>query len=134
MALCCPNFQWSFCTRPPNSRDLERLKLPISFCASCPDADEPILQRYLFSKSIRDSIQLIFTSSAFDRDLQWIIELLPFFLPFLPYLVDTFQEFLIAEHIKPRMHILEISILSLKCVVVRPTKTPKSADKKMAQF
>ena len=48
--------------------------------------------------------------------------------------LDTFQDFLIAEHIKPSMHILEISILSLKCVVVRPTKTPKSADKKMAQF
>ena len=50
------------------------------------------------------------------------------------YTIDTFQDFLIAEHIKPRIHVLEISILSLKCVVVRPTKTPKSADKKMAQF
>ena len=48
--------------------------------------------------------------------------------------LDTFQDFLIAEHIKPRMHMLEISILLLKCVVVRPTKTPKTADKKMAQF
>ena len=48
--------------------------------------------------------------------------------------IDTFQDFLIAEHIKPRMHILEICILSLKRVVFRPTKTPKSADKKMAQF
>ena len=56
-------------TIPPNSRDLERLKLPISFCASCPETDEPILQRYLFSKSIRDLIQLILTSSAFDRDV-----------------------------------------------------------------
>ena len=50
------------------------------------------------------------------------------------YVLDTFQDFLIIEHMKPRMHILEISILSLKCVVVRPTKTPKSADKKIAQF
>ena len=55
-------------------------------------------------------------------------------MPFTAWKLDTFQDFLITEHIKPRMHILEISILSLKCVVVRPTKTPKSADKKMAQI
>ena len=48
--------------------------------------------------------------------------------------VDTFQDFLIAEHMKPRMHILEISISSLNHVNVRPTKTPKLADKKCAQF
>ena len=46
------------------------------------------------------------------------------------YTLDTFQDFLIAEHIKPRMHILEISISSLNHVILRPTKTPKSADKK----
>jgi hypothetical protein len=50
------------------------------------------------------------------------------------YIVDTFQDFLIAEHMKPRMHILEISIFSLNHVNVRPTKTPKLADKKCAQF
>ena len=44
--------------------------------------------------------------------------------------IDTFQHFLIAEHMKPCMHILEISISSLNHFVVRPTKTPKSADKK----
>ena len=44
--------------------------------------------------------------------------------------LDTFQDFLIAEHMKPCMHILEISISSLNHVIVRPTKTPKSADKK----
>ena len=44
--------------------------------------------------------------------------------------LDTFQDFLIAEDMKLRMHILEISIYSLKHVIVRPTKTPKSADKK----
>ena len=45
------------------------------------------------------------------------------------YIIDTFQDFLIAEHMKPRMHVLEISISSLNHVIVRPTKTPKSADK-----
>ena len=44
--------------------------------------------------------------------------------------LDTFQDFLIAKHMKPYMHIKEISISSLKHVIVRPTKTPKSADKK----
>ena len=46
------------------------------------------------------------------------------------WLVDTFQDFLIGEYMKPRMHIMEISISSLNHFVVRPTKTPKSADKK----
>jgi hypothetical protein len=57
-----------------------------------------------------------------------------FFLkkPNFGYLLDTFQDFLIAEHMKPRMHILEISISSLNHVIVRPTKTPKLADKKCA--
>ena len=48
--------------------------------------------------------------------------------------VDTFQDFLIAEHMKPRMHVLKISISSQNQVIVRPTKTPKLADKKCAQF
>ena len=46
------------------------------------------------------------------------------------YVLDTFRDFLIAEHIKPCMRILEISISSLNHVIVRPTKTPK----KCAQF
>ena len=46
--------------------------------------------------------------------------------------VDTFQDFFITEHMKPRMHILEINISSLNHVIVRPTKTPKLADKKCA--
>ena len=50
------------------------------------------------------------------------------------YVLDTFQDFLIAEHMKQRMHILEISISSLNHVIFRPTKTPKLADKKYAQF
>ena len=50
------------------------------------------------------------------------------------YVLDTFQDFSIAEHIKPRMHILEVSISSLNHVILRPTKTPKLADKKYAQF
>jgi hypothetical protein len=48
--------------------------------------------------------------------------------------VDTFQDFFIAEHIKPCIRILEISISSLNHVIVRPTKTPILADKKCAQF
>ena len=43
------------------------------------------------------------------------------------YTLDTFQDFLIAEHMKP-------GISSLNHVNVRPTKTPKLADKKCAQF
>ena len=49
-------------------------------------------------------------------------------------IIDTFQDFLIAEHMKPCMHILKISISSQNHVIVRPTKTPKLADKKCAQF
>ena len=48
--------------------------------------------------------------------------------------LDTFQDFLIAEHMKPRVYVLEISISSLNYVIVRPTKTPKSAVKKFAQI
>ena len=44
--------------------------------------------------------------------------------------LDTFQDFLIAKQMKPYLHTKEISISSLKHVIVRPTKTPKSADKK----
>ena len=36
--------------------------------------------------------------------------------------LDTFQDFLIKLGIKPRRHILEISIFSLNHVIVRPTK------------
>ena len=35
---------------------------------------------------------------------------------------------------KPRMHVLELSISSLNHVNVRPTKTPKLPDKKCAHF
>ena len=48
--------------------------------------------------------------------------------------LDTFQDFLIAVHMKPHMDLLEISISSLNHVIVRPTKTPKSAVKKFAQI
>ena len=79
-----------------------------------------------------------------------VFEILKWFLPYCAVLetrqlvasqihhgrctLDTFQDFLIAEHMKPRMHILEISISSLNHVILRPTKTPKLADKKYAQF
>ena len=38
------------------------------------------------------------------------------------YSVDTVQDFLIKLGIKPRLHILKISIFSLNHVIVRPTK------------
>ena len=44
--------------------------------------------------------------------------------------VDTFQDFLIAEHMKPCIHTLKISISSLNHFATRPTKTPKTTDKK----
>ena len=53
---------------------------------------------------------------------------------FTTYVVDTFQDLLIAEHMKPHMNILEISISLLNHVNFRPTKTSKLADKKCAQF
>ena len=48
--------------------------------------------------------------------------------------LDSFQDFLVSEHMEPRMHLLEISISSLNHVIVRPTKTPKLADKNCAQY
>ena len=50
------------------------------------------------------------------------------------FLLDIFQDFLISEHMKPRMNILEISISSPNQVHVRPTKPPKLYDGKCAQF
>ena len=57
--------------------------------------------------------------------------------PFYSYMmlwVDTVQDFLIKLGIKPRMHVWEISILSLNNVIVRPTKILNSADKNWAHF
>ena len=48
--------------------------------------------------------------------------------------VDTVQDFLIKLGIKPRMHLWEISILSLYNVIVRPTKIMNRADKNWAHF
>ena len=53
---------------------------------------------------------------------------------FTPSILDTFQDFLIAEHMKPFMHLLKISISSLNHVNVRATKTPKLADKTMCSI
>ena len=43
--------------------------------------------------------------------------------------VDTVQDFLIKLGIKPRLHILKISIFSLNHVIVRPTKIIKDLCK-----
>ena len=48
--------------------------------------------------------------------------------------LDTVQDFLIKLGIKPRMHLWEISILSLNNVIVRPTKIMNRADKNWAHF
>ena len=42
---------------------------------------------------------------------------------FTTYVVDTFQDFLIADHMKPHMNILEISISLLNHVIVRPKES-----------
>ena len=46
-------------------------------------------------------------------------------------MLDTIQDFL---SIKPRMHLGEISILSLNSVIVRPTKIMNRADENWAHF
>ena len=50
------------------------------------------------------------------------------------YIVDTFQDFLIAEHMKPCMHILEISISSINHVIVRPIPKLQNKLTKNANF
>ena len=44
-------------------------------------------------------------------------------------ILENVQDFLIKLGIKPRMHILEISIFSLNHVIVRPTKIIKDLRK-----
>ena len=39
-----------------------------------------------------------------------------------------------TEHMKPCMHVLKISISSKNHFIVRPTKTPKLADKKLCSI
>ena len=48
--------------------------------------------------------------------------------------LDTVKDFLIKLGIEPRMHLWEISILSLNNVIVRPTKIMNRADKNWAHF
>ena len=44
------------------------------------------------------------------------------------------SRFYFAEHVKPCMHILEINISSQNHFNVRPTKTPKLADKNVVNL
>ena len=46
----------------------------------------------------------------------------------------TVQDFLIKLGIKPRMHLWEISILSLNNVIIRPTEIMNRVDKKWTYF
>ena len=48
--------------------------------------------------------------------------------------LETVQDFLIKLGIKPRMHLWEISILSLNSVIVGPTKIMNRTDKNWAHF
>ena len=43
--------------------------------------------------------------------------------------LESLQDFLIKLDMKPRMHLVEISIFSLNLVIVRPTKIMNRADK-----
>ena len=52
----------------------------------------------------------------------------------LRYLLDTVQDFLIKLGITPGMHLVEIGILSLNNVIVRPTKIINRADKNWTHF
>ena len=52
----------------------------------------------------------------------------------IQYALESFQDFLIELDMKPRMHLVEISIFSINNVTVRPTKIMNRADKNEAQF
>ena len=58
-------------------------------------------------------------------------------VPNIVYLLltlESFQDFLIQLDMKPRMHLVEISIFSLNLVMVRLTKIMNRSDKNWAQF
>ena len=48
--------------------------------------------------------------------------------------VESLQDFLIKLDMKPRIHLVEITIFSLKNVTVRPLKIMNRADKNWAHF
>ena len=48
--------------------------------------------------------------------------------------VESVQDFLIKLDMKPRMHLVEISIFSLNLDIVRLTKIMNRGDKNWAQF
>ena len=50
------------------------------------------------------------------------------------YQIESVQDFLIKLDIKPLMHLLEISTLSLNNVIIRLTKIMNRADKNWAHF
>ena len=50
------------------------------------------------------------------------------------YLLESVQDFLIKLGIKSRMHLWKINVLSLNCVIVRPTKIMNRGDKNWAHF
>ena len=67
----------------------------------------------------------------------WTIHILRqhIFRPFLTHpLLDTVQDFLIEVGIKSRVHLLEIGVLSLYNVILRPTTLTNRADKNWAHF
>ena len=56
------------------------------------------------------------------------------FLDFVPSRLVSVQDFLIKLDIKPLMHLLEMSTLSLNIVIVRLTKIMNRANKYWAHF
>ena len=57
-----------------------------------------------------------------------------FFSMYVSLELDIFTDFLITLGIKPRMHLLEISIFSQNDVIIRPTKIINRGDKNWAHF
>ena len=56
------------------------------------------------------------------------------FNPMTPFRLDTVQDFFNKLDMKPCMHLVEISILSLNLVIARFTKIMNRADKNRTQF
>ena len=50
------------------------------------------------------------------------------------FTLESVQDFLMKLDMKPRMHLVKISIFSLNLVIVRLTKIMNRADKNWAQF
>ena len=98
-----------------------------------------ILQNYHRNSTVSGHVSVTSDSDPFDYDMsnraqlpKGIEKIRPHLERYHSYTLDTIQDFLCKLGVKPHVHLLEISIFSLNHVIVRPTKTPKLADKKYA--